>query len=166
MKSHLILSIGMALFLNSCEPDEDFQVFSEIEETDTATMLADETLNNNQEETIENTETLTLIASGDFITNSDYQTTGSFHISTTENETKIHVNEQFKVSGGIPDLVIYLSNVTDSQENIPLISDEINDEGAQSFSISNTININHYRYVLLYCRRYNQKVAYAEINFE
>ncbi len=92
----------------------------------------------------------------------DYAINGGFEIITENNETRIELNDSFSTST-LPDLVIYLSNTTASFANAQIISEDINASGAQTFDIPNNVDTSSYRFVLLFCRRFNQPVGFGTI---
>lgn len=105
-----------------------------------------------------------ILGFGTFMTNSFYQVEGTFRIVKKNNTTEIVINDNFKTGSGIPDLVIYLSNSTDTNTGAQIISEDINLSGAQSFVIPNTIEVGKYKNVLLYCRAFGVKVGFGVIN--
>ena len=97
------------------------------------------------------------------ISNSDYVVGGNFEIKAENDITKIILSESF-TAAGLPDLVIYLSNSTDSQDGALLISEDIGDNGAHEFTIPDNVNVDDYSTVLLFCRDFNEKVGFGVIN--
>jgi len=76
-----------------------------------------------------------LLASGAFNATGEYDITGNFEIIETEESRYIMVDNTFFVSGDVPDIVLYLSNETMSQENATFISEDVEDSGSQFFEI-------------------------------
>ena len=174
-KRVLATSILLSLFI-SCSPEEDStQEMMEIVEDDMSNTndmnMENDITNKDDEDTSEQEENQeeeenqdnNALATGTLQTNSDYPTAGNFKISNTNGKIILELDASFNVEGGLPDLVIYLSNVTDSQENAILISDTAADSGMQSIEIPTEIDFSDYKYVLLYCREFNQKVGFGEI---
>ena len=164
-KRVLVTSIILSMFV-SCSPEEDSTqemmevIEDEMSSTDGMNM-EDEATDNDVDD--DNNETPDFLASGSFQTTSDYPTAGNFKIINTNDLTTLELDSTFSIEGGLPDLVIYLSNVTDSQENAILISDTAADSGMQSLEIPTEVDFLDYKYVLLYCREFNQKVGFGEI---
>lgn len=100
---------------------------------------------------------------GTLMSNSFYDVEGTFRIVKEGGETRLILNEQFSTAS-LPDLVIYLSNSTNTNTGALIISDEILGSGAQTFTISDNINVDDYSNVLLFCRRFNQRVGFGVIN--
>ncbi|WP_010523133.1 DM13 domain-containing protein [Aquimarina agarivorans] len=117
-------------------------------------------------------ETKTIIGSGSLISNSSYTVNGSFEIFTENGKNFISLSDDFSARG-LPDLVLYLSNSPTSNAGAPIVaSPETNNDrpvaltgsGAQTFEIPASINPEEFQNVLLFCRRFTQKVGFGVIN--
>lgn len=114
-----------------------------------------------------------ILGSGTFIGDNGYTVNGGFEILTQEDGQKIvKLNAEFS-AGGVPDLVIYLSNAKKSNAGAPALAENantggglprFNTSGEQSIVIPNNINPDDFQFVLLYCRRFNVNVGYGTIN--
>jgi len=100
---------------------------------------------------------------GTLMTNSFYDVEGTFRIEKEDGVTRLILNDNFETDS-LPDLVIYLSNSTSTNTGAVVISDEIQSRGAQTFTISDNVNVDNYSNVLLFCRRFNQRVGFGVIN--
>lgn len=105
-----------------------------------------------------------VLGSGSFEPNNDYNypAEGNFTIVTNDEGTVIELDENF-LTQSLPDLVIYLSNESDNDDNASVISEVTVSSGAQSFVIPEDLNPDDYTYVLLFCRMYNVKVGFGII---
>jgi len=105
-------------------------------------------------------------ASGTFSSNGFYDDIrGDFSIfQTSDSQYEIELASNFFTNERIPDLVIYLSNESDTNANALLISDEILSSGAQSFAIPSNVNPTDYQFVLLFCREFTERVGFGRIN--
>lgn len=120
-------------------------------------------VDDNMEEVLEENEAIVL-GSGSFEPNNDYNypAEGNFTIVTNDEGTVIELDENF-LTQSLPDLVIYLSNESDNDDNASVISEVTVSEGAQSFVIPEDLNPDDYTYVLLFCRMYNVRVGFGTI---
>jgi len=100
---------------------------------------------------------------GTLMTNSFYDVEGTFRIEKEDGVTRLILNDNFETDS-LPDLVVYLSNSTSTNTGAVVISDEIQRRGGQTFTISDNINVDNYSNVLLFCRRFNQRVGFGVIN--
>ncbi len=108
-------------------------------------------------------ETRNIIGFGSFQSNSSYTVRGNFQIIEEDGVTTIFLDDDY-FTGGVPDLVIYLSNVTNTDNGAAFISEDITPLGEQSFIIPESINPNDYTNVLLFCRRFGARVGFGVIN--
>jgi len=107
---------------------------------------------------------VTVVASGNF-ERLDYAVRGSFEIINDNGSDLLVLSNDFGFVDGLPDPVIYLSNVTNSQAGALLISESFSAVGGQTLTIPQGTNVAEYRNVLIYCRRFNQPIGFARINF-
>ncbi len=106
-----------------------------------------------------------IIGSGTLQSNSFYTVSGSFRIVTENNINRIIIGDDYLTGPrSIPDVVLYLSNNTNSNTGAQFISEDITRSGGQEFIIPANVNISNYRNVLLFCRRFNQRVGFGVIN--
>ncbi|MGY5353077.1 DM13 domain-containing protein [Wenyingzhuangia sp. IMCC45533] len=122
--------------------------------------VADDTVIEEQPEPIDNE---TILGSGELMSNSFYDVKGRFRIVEKDGITSIILSDDF-ATDFLPDLVIYLSNNTNSNTGAQIISDEIRASGGQTFVVPNGVDVGRYSNVLLYCRRFSQRVGFGVIN--
>ena len=98
--------------------------------------------------------------------NSSYDVQGNFQIIKENGVTTLILDETYSSSSreALPDLVIYLSNATNTNNGASFISEDITKDGEQSFIIPDSINPDDYINVLIYCRRFGQRVGFGVIN--
>lgn len=116
------------------------------------------------EEQPEPENNVTVIGFGTFQSNSFYTPEGTFQIVEENGETRINLADNFNSGGNVPDLVLYLSNQTNTNTGAQFISEDIDAEGAQSFVIPADVDVSRYANVLIYCRRFSQRVGFGVIN--
>ena len=104
-----------------------------------------------------------LLGFGQLQSNSFYDVSGSFQIVRENGVTTINLDNEY-ATGNVPDLVIYLSNVTNTNNGAAFISEDITSSGEQSFIIPDSINPDDYINVLIYCRRFGARVGFGVIN--
>lgn len=104
-----------------------------------------------------------IIGFGSFQSNSSYTVVGDFQIIRDNGITTLVLNENYS-TGSVPDLVIYLSNQTNTNNGATFISEDITQSGEQSFIIPDTINPDDYINVLLFCRDFGARVGFGVIN--
>lgn len=126
-----------------------------------AITVSDETIIEDQPEPENN---VSIIGSGTFQSNSFYTPAGSFQIVVENGETRLNLSSDFTSGGRVPDLVVYLSNQTNTNTGAQFISEDIDATGAQSFVIPANVDVSRYSNVLIYCRRFSQRVGFGIIN--
>lgn len=114
-------------------------------------------------EPMEPIDEIEVIGFGSFQSNSSYTVTGNFQIITENGVTSIILDDSY-AAGGVPDLVIYLSNQTTTNNGASFISEDITSSGGQSFIIPDSINPDDYQNVLLFCRNFGVRVGFGVIN--
>lgn len=106
-----------------------------------------------------------VIGFGTLQSNSSYIVEGSFVITTENGVTTLTLESDYS-SGDedLPDLVVYLSNQTNTNNGATFISEDVSYEGEHSFVIPPSINPDDYQNVLLFCRRFGARVGFGIIN--
>lgn len=117
-----------------------------------------------EEEPVVEENPSTILGFGTFESNSFYTPGGTFQIVQENGETRINLADDFTSGGSVPDLVIYLSNQTNTNTGALFISEDIDATGAQSFLVPSGVDVNSYSNVLIYCRRFSQRVGFGVIN--
>ena len=108
-------------------------------------------------------DTKEIVGFGALQSNSSYTVEGGFQIIVENGVTTLVLDDEYS-AGNVPDLVVYLSNQTDTNNGASFISEDITASGAQSFIIPDSINTNDYSNVLLFCRRFGVRVGFGVIN--
>ncbi len=90
----------------------------------------------------------------------DYDITGTFEITEENGEQKLEIKGLSFL--GLPDAVVYLSKVTNTQAGALLIS-EVNERGDLTYTIPSGTSVGDYSNVLFYCRRFNQPIGFGTI---
>lgn len=124
--------------------------------------VSGETVIEEEPEVEENT--VSILGFGTFESNSFYSPGGTFQIVQANGETRINLADDFTSGGNVPDLVIYLSNQTNTNTGALFISEDIDATGKQSFLVPAGVDVNSYSNVLIYCRRFSQRVGFGVIN--
>ena len=150
--SNGITTVSDLLFI-SVEVDEVEVVIEEVE------VIPEEPINVDPETGIRNG----VIGFGQLMSNSFYDVSGSFQIVRENGVTRINLDNEY-ATGNVPDLVIYLSNVTNTNNGAAFISEDITSSGEQSFIIPDSINPDDYINVLIYCRRFGARAGFGVIN--
>jgi len=137
--------------------------FNNIESTLEIEVTEDDSVVVIEEDPVETTE---VIGFGMLQSNSSYDVQGNFQIIKENGVTTLILDETYSSSSreALPDLVIYLSNATNTNNGASFISEDITKDGEQSFIIPDSINPDDYINVLIYCRRFGQRVGFGVIN--
>lgn len=106
----------------------------------------------------------TVVGFGTIQSNSSYDAGGDFQIIEFNGQTTIVLADNFTSGGRVPDLVIYLSNQTNTNTGAQFISEDIEAEGKQTFIVPEGVNVDNYANVLIYCRQFSARVGFGVIN--
>ena len=106
-----------------------------------------------------------IIGIGTLQSNSSYTVEGGFQIIKENGVTTLTLDATYS-SGDeeLPDLVVYLSNQTNTNNGASFISEDIGVQGEHSFIIPQSINPDDYQNVLLFCRMFGARVGFGIIN--
>lgn len=99
-----------------------------------------------------------LLSSGDFMSTSGINVTGSARIYSKNNQKFVQLTD-FSISNG-PDLKVYLSKTDSPSEFVNLGALT----SAKTYSIPAQVNLADYPYVLIHCQQYNHLFAVAAVS--
>ena len=88
---------------------------------------------------------------GSFRGNRDYEVSGTFTLSNTSGELQLTFSDNFSTSNG-PGLFIYLTNSESSTAGGVELGALKSNSGAQTYDVSDEVQLGTYDYVLVYCK--------------
>jgi len=100
----------------------------------------------------------------DIMTTSSYPLTGTAILTIDSINHKLAFLEDFSTTSSLPGLYVYLTNNPNTIENALEIGAVKEFDGAQTYTIPDTVQLFTYNYVLFYCKPFIVKVGDGELN--
>ena len=108
-------------------------------------------------------EVETVSITGQIVTTTFYELTGSFELTETEKGLLLEIGNDYRASSSLPGLYVYLSNNRNSISNAFEISKVTTFSGAHSYEIPD-LSLTDYNFIVYYCKPFNVKVGEAVLN--
>jgi hypothetical protein len=89
--------------------------------------------------------------------------TGMGKLKIENGQLKLQTTPDFSVSGGAPDLRIYLGNNSNNVTGAVEVATLNQRSGAQSWNVATPTNITQYRYVIVWCRQFGGTYGVADL---
>lgn len=99
---------------------------------------------------------------GELQTTSSYVLEGSFTLKETTDGLSLELADNYKASSSLPGLYVYLTNNPNSTSGGFEIGMVNIFNGAHSFALPSSVEINQYDYVLYFCKPFGVKVGHGE----
>jgi electron transfer DM13 len=100
----------------------------------------------------------------DIMTTSSYPLTGTAILRIDSVNHSLDFLEDFSTTSSLPGLYVYLTNNPNSLNNALEIGAVEKFNGAQTYSVPDTVQLFTYRYVLFYCKPFTVKVGDGALN--
>jgi hypothetical protein len=89
--------------------------------------------------------------------------TGTAKLKIENGSLKLQTSADFRVSGGAPDLRIYLTNNSNNVNSALEVASLNQRSGAQSWNLPGSVTITQYRYVLVWCKQFGGSYGVADL---
>jgi len=100
---------------------------------------------------------------GEIKTTSSYVLEGHFELEEANDIVTLNIFEDYKATSALPGLAAYLSNNPNSVSGAYEIGELSIFEGEHSFTLTEAVGLNDYKYLIYFCKPFNVKVGEGEI---